>query len=57
MRNSMRDQPARRRCVDHCVLNFDGTTHGVNNATKLDESPVAGALPDSPAVDGIESDR
>ena len=38
--------------LDHCVLNLYCATHGVDNAAKLDESPVAGALHHPPVVHG-----
>ena len=30
--------------LDHAILHLDGTAHGVDHATKLHETPVAGAL-------------
>ena len=54
MRNSMRRINWHTGvALDHRVLNLDGTTHGVHNATKLDESPVACALKEL-APDGGE---
>ncbi len=38
-----------RVALDHRVLNFDCTAHGVDDATELDDRAVAGAL-DDPAV-------
>jgi hypothetical protein len=45
------DQHA-RVTLDHCVLHFDGATHCVDHAAKLDEGAVAGALDDAPIVHG-----
>ena len=38
--------------LDHGVLNFDRAAHGVDDAAKLDEAAVAGALDDSPMMHG-----
>jgi hypothetical protein len=38
--------------LDHAVLHFDGTTHGVNYAAELDESAVACALHDAAMMNG-----
>ena len=40
---------ARRRCADHAVLHFNGTTRRVDDAAELDDGAVAGAL-DDPAM-------
>ena len=37
---------------DHCVLNFHRAAHGVEDATELDESAVAGALDDAAVMHG-----
>ena len=38
--------------LDHAVLHFDGAAHRVDDAAKLDESAVAGALDDAPVMGG-----
>ena len=37
--------------IDHSILYLDGAAHGVNNAAKLDEAPVAGALHHATVMD------
>src|SRR4051794_39020633 len=39
---------------DHRVLHFDGTTDGIDNASKFDDRAITGALDDAPIV---HSDR
>jgi hypothetical protein len=34
----------------HAALNFDGTSHGVDQAGELDESAVPGILDEAPAM-------
>jgi hypothetical protein len=56
------DAPTLRQAgfaLDHPVLHFDGATHGVDNATKLDEYSIAGALNDVAVMprDGQGSNR
>ena len=41
-----------RVAFDHRVLHFDGAAHGVDDAAKLDERAVAGALDDAPVMHG-----
>ena len=36
--------------LDHAVLDFNGATHGVDDAAELDDAAVAGALDDAPMV-------
>src|SRR5207302_7673306 len=36
--------------LGHAALNFDGTSHGVEDAGELNESAVAGILDDAPAI-------
>ena len=38
--------------LDHAVLHLDRAAHGVDDAAKLDEAAVAGALDDAPAMRG-----
>ena len=38
--------------LDHAVLHFDCTTHGVDHAAELDEAAVARALDDAPLMHG-----
>ena len=40
-----------RVALDHRVLHFDCTAHGVDHATELDERPVACTLDDAPVMD------
>jgi hypothetical protein len=46
--------PMLQRCagvsLDHCSLNFHGALHGVDNASELDQHPVASGLDDMPAM-------
>ena len=37
--------------LDHRILDFDGATHRVDNAAKLNEGSIAGALDHAPVVD------
>ena len=38
--------------LDHAVLYLDGAAHGVDHAPELNETPVAGALHDTPVMHG-----
>jgi len=38
--------------VDQTVLHLDGAAHRIDDAAKLDEAAVAGALDDAPAMHG-----
>ena len=38
--------------LDHGVLNFDGATHGIDDAAELDDRAVAGSLDDAPVMNG-----
>jgi hypothetical protein len=38
--------------LGHAVLNFDGAAHGLDHAPEFDQSAVAGALDDTPAMRG-----
>src|ERR1700722_2740326 len=38
--------------LDHAVLYFDGTTHGVDYAAEFNETSVTGALHYAPVMDG-----
>ena len=38
--------------LDHAVLHLDGTAHGVDHATELNETSVAGALHHAPVMHG-----
>ena len=37
---------------DHSILHFDGAAHRIDDAAKLDQRPVAGALEHTSVVDG-----
>ena len=53
MRNSMRLSAADARvALDHGVLHFEGAAHRVDDAAKLDDAAVAGALDDAAMVHG-----
>ena len=39
-----------RIALGHAILYFDGATHGVDHAAKLDESAIAGPLDDAPIM-------
>ena len=38
--------------LDHAVLHLDRAPHRVDDAAKLDQAPVAGALDDAPTMRG-----
>src|ERR1700730_7937749 len=38
--------------LDHAILYFDGTTHGVDYAAEFNETSVTGALHYAPVMDG-----
>ena len=43
--------------LDHAVLHFDRASHRVDDAAKLDEAAVAGALDDAPMMHGDRRDQ
>ena len=43
--------------LDHTVLHFDGTAHGIDHAAELNDSSVAGALDHAPIMDAFVCDR
>ena len=53
MRNTIRRSSGKTRiALDHAVLQFDGATHGVDDAAKFDKESVAHAFDDAPVMDG-----
>ena len=53
MRNSMRFSGATPGvALDHGVLHFDGAAHRVDDAAKLDDAAIAGALDDAAMMHG-----
>jgi hypothetical protein len=43
--------------LDHRFLHFDGATHGIDDAAKLDDAAVASALDHSPTINQVAAQR